>query len=106
MGIYKTLHLIGNAAYERKRALTIYQNRIYKETTMSMPLNQQRVYYGFVKVGWVVYSLLFPYIFELGKLLVPFFACMLRYLLVARFYNLKKLCRLPSIGGDKLRLTS
>ena len=39
MGNYKTLNIIGNAAYERKKALTIDQSRIYKETTMSIPPN-------------------------------------------------------------------
>ena len=42
---------------------------------------------GLVKFGWVVHSLLFPCIFELGKLLMPFFAHMLRYQLGARFYK-------------------
>ena len=40
-----------------------------------------------VKIGWVLYSLLFSCIFDLGKLLMPFFARMLRYQLGARFYN-------------------
>ena len=33
-----------------------------------------------VKIGWVVYSLLFPCIFSPNKLLMPFFALMLRYM--------------------------
>ena len=41
---------------------------------------------GLVKIGWVVYSL-FPFIFTLNKLLMPFFARMLRYQLGARFYS-------------------
>ena len=44
---------------------------------------------GLVKIGWVVYSLLFPCIFGLSKLLMPFFSPMLRYQLGARFYNFR-----------------
>ena len=43
---------------------------------------------GLIKIDWVVYSLLFPYIFSLNKMLMPFFAGMLRYQLGARFYNI------------------
>ena len=42
---------------------------------------------GLVKNGWVVYSLMFPCIFDLGKLLMPFFARVLRYQLGARLYK-------------------
>ena len=42
---------------------------------------------GLVKIGWVVYSLFFSCIFDLGKLLMPFFARMLRYQLGARLYS-------------------
>ena len=41
---------------------------------------------GLVKIGWVVYSLLFSCIFDLGKVLMPFFAVILRYQLGARVY--------------------
>ena len=43
---------------------------------------------GLIEISWVViaYSLLFPCIFNLGKLLMPFCARMLRYQLGARFY--------------------
>ena len=46
---------------------------------------------GLVKIGWVVYSLFFPCTFSLNKLLMPFFARMLRYQLGARFYNFRSL---------------
>ena len=39
---------------------------------------------GLVKIGWLVYSLLFPCIFSLIKLLMPFFARKLRYQLGAK----------------------
>ena len=44
---------------------------------------------GLLKIGWMVYSLLFPCVFSLNKLLMPFFARMLRYQLGARFYKKK-----------------
>ena len=47
---------------------------------------------GLDKIGWVIYSLLFPCIFGLSRLLMPHFARMLPYQLGARLYkNLKLL---------------
>ena len=64
---------------------------------------------GLVKIGWVVYSLLFPCIFSLNKLSMSFFACMLRYQLDARLYNFRsslmifkqeKVCLRGSTGNN------
>ena len=41
---------------------------------------------GLVKIGWVVYSLLFSCTHDLGKFLMPFCACMMRNQLGARLY--------------------
>ena len=61
---------------------------VTKRARLMSPKGQNASRDGLVKIGWVVYSLLFPCIFSLNKLLMPFFARMLGYQLVARFYNL------------------
>ena len=56
---------------------------------------------GLDKIGWVVYSLLFPCIFSLNELLMPFFAGMLRYQLRARFCNVHTCDWARNHGGYK-----
>ena len=57
------------------------------QALLMSPKGQNASRDGLVKIGWMVYSLLFPCIFSLNKLLMPFFARMLRYQLGSRFYN-------------------